>query len=721
MDSPTVGAPSPPQTPLKKSDSVAVSPKSIALTRHSPPAQDHATEIEAGAHGHSSESLANLSFNFLVKVQQVFGQHSDEWKMINRALLQFKHGAMSKKEARHIMTQVLNDNDMLSHDLLDIMNHPDTDWAPEDWFQPIVPPGSLPSFNPTSPDFLEPSHEPNIPRLPSMLQALGGNSNASLSQPSANPTILRSPSMPYAARSMIPTSYHGGQEQSDSLDSAFGGYSGHGAQQEQFTPHSQDLHISWISDSSVPNSLSSPGIPMANSIPLSQHHLSRSWHHDPTLAPARDVHREMGMVPHVQTYNRNEPQSSAAYTAGLYQQYPQRHQWQSAHYMGGWANDDLWQHEHEHEYNQASHMSPSLHNQAISQLSSGQLSSNASTSMIATPAASMANVPGPFRNELHRGEAGQVETEQNINTYESHKDATTNNKGSRTGLSRENEAKRSAVQSTPKIQGGFIHAICGRDFHSRSAVKKHHWGPKAGDLATTRGCWVKNKKPDVAWDAHPSCKTGSTRSSTSNRQSIVTDDANSITLSPESNAAETPSMVFGRPTAQQFHDTPAHGLNTLVSAASFAERIDAPKPQEGRNDSVVAQLNVQGAIAERSGRTLPPWSTPTGFGTALTGISPYRQMQAAAASLGTTLSPSNRIPTTMMLPSQHFEGLVSSEGQISHAQTVQEDDVEPTVDLNVSKKRQHATSKKTSVSKRVKKQPESRSSSPDRKKGEVQK
>lgn len=48
--------------------------------------------------------------------------------------------------------------------------------------------------------------------------------------------------------------------------------------------------------------------------------------------------------------------------------------------------------------------------------------------------------------------------------------------------------------------GQYIHALCGKGFHSRSAVKKHHWGNvKAGDASTTTGCWAKKNKPDREW------------------------------------------------------------------------------------------------------------------------------------------------------------------------------------------------------------------------------
>lgn len=180
----------------------------------------------------------------------------------------------------------------------------------------------------------------------------------------------------------------------------------------------------------------------------------------------------------------------------------------------------------------------------------------------------------------------------------------------------------------------------------------------------------------------------------------------------ELNAAPTPNMAFGRSKAQQSNGNPGHGLDTLVAAASFAEGIDAPKPQDGRNDSVVAQLDAQAAIAERNRRTLPPWSTPTGFGTALTGRNPYLQIQPPTARLGTTpLSPSNGVPTSMMLPFQHVEGFDLPEGHTGHVQATQEEDIRPKVDSNVSKKRQCATIKKA--------QPGSQSSSPDRKKAKI--
>jgi hypothetical protein len=410
---------------------------------------------------------------------------------------------MSKKEAHRIMTQVLINKEELNHDLLKILYHDDASWGPEDWSQSINPPQTV---NPTSPNFLQPSHELQFHRLPSMFQALGGHLNAPRPQLSINPTVLHSPSIPHTADRMHSTPYHNTQESSGSLVANCEGYVGYGGQQEQFTLHSQVLPTNWNPNPFVPNSLPSPAHLMPNPVHLSQHYASASWHQDPTLAPPGDVRHELGLNPSVQAFTglgqSKEMLPSAASTAETYQQYSQFNHWQNVHYTGGWPNDDLWQHEQGHNTaeHQTSHVSPSLHNQATPQLASRQLSSDASPS-IATPTTSVANVPRLFQNELNKGQAEYMASMQNIRKDtldEYYEDATTNDEGSQTGLSGENEAKRSS-QRTPKPEGSFIHAICGKGFHSRSAVKKHHWGPKAGDLAATRGCWAKNKKPAIAW------------------------------------------------------------------------------------------------------------------------------------------------------------------------------------------------------------------------------
>ncbi|KAJ4360569.1 uncharacterized protein N0V89_001135 [Didymosphaeria variabile] len=658
---------------------------------------------------------------------QVFGRQSSEWMTINRALLQFKEGRISKKEAHHIMTQVLGDNYELSHDLFDILDHDEADWGPEDWSQPINPPEHPQTVNPTSPNFLQPSYEPEFIRLPSMFQALGGSSYTSRPQLTINPTVLQSSSMPYAAEKMTPTPYRNAQGLSDSLASNFEGYFGYDNRQEHLTPQTQGLPINWNHDLYMPNGLSSPAHLMPGTVALPQHYVSTPWRQAQTLAPSRDIHNEMGLNPGIQSYNNlgrtKEPLPTAVFTAEqTHQQYPQPH-WQNGHSMGDGLGDRLWQHEQDHgtAERQILHIAPSPQSQATPQLVSGQLSSDTSVCTIATPTTGVANVTRLVQNELNKGQAQYMASMQinSNNAMDGSHEANMNNAGPQSG---EPKAKLFRPQPIPKPEGTFIHAICGKGFQTRNAVKKHHWGPKAGDLEATRGCWAKNKRPDIAWDAHPSCNLGSSKLSINNAQPTATEEDDSISTSPNLNVAPVPTMLSGRPTVQQFNDPPAHHLDTLVSAASFAERIDAPKPQGSRNDSVVAYLDAQAAAAERNRRTLPPWSTPTGFGTALTGRASYSQLQSPAAGLNITHSPPNQVLPNMKPPSQQHIGFAPPGGRISNAHATQDEDVRPTTMNNsVQEKRQRATSKKASVSKGEQKLPDSLSPSPKQKKAKLHK
>lgn len=399
------------------------------------------------------------------------------------------------------MTQVLGNNDILNKDLLEIMNHDDAEWAPEDWSRPIDPLVSQQMLSHSSPDFLQPSHEPNFLQLPSMLQALGGNSSTPRPLELVNPTVPQSPSMPYIARSSMSTPYHGGQEWLGLPGRKFENYSGYGARPEQTTSQPPNVPVSWATTSFGLDDALPLGDLVPDSTPLSQHHLSPSWHHDRISAPSRFARDTMDMVlPSGHMYGRNEPHGSAAYASGLYEDYPQYHQWQGIYSKSEWANGSPWQHDNDDLL--ASHVP----NQATPHLAPQQLSSNASPSMIATPTTKVANNHEANRNEWHTGGLEYVDSEKDNNdhaTYESNPFAATKHDESDAGITGEDEEKRLAAKSSPKPEGSFIHAICGTGFHSRSAVKKHHWGPKAGDLTTTRGCWTKNKRPDVAWQVEP--------------------------------------------------------------------------------------------------------------------------------------------------------------------------------------------------------------------------
>lgn len=151
-------------------------------------------------------------------------------------------------------------------------------------------------------------------------------------------------------------------------------------------------------------------------------------------------------------------------------------------------------------------------------------------------------------------------------------------------------------------------------------------------------------------DDHASCKVNH------NRQPNLDVGANDGYVPRDAmfRAPQAPSMLPESPPRHSDYG-PTHGLDTLVSAASFAERIDAPQAQDGRNDSVVAHLDAQAAATERNQRILPSWIPTNGYGNTGTGTNMYNQMQRPTSGMGMTQSEPCEVPSNMTLPSQGQE------------------------------------------------------------------
>ena len=162
--------------------------------------------------------------------------------------------------------------------------------------------------------------------------------------------------------------------------------------------------------------------------------------------------------------------------------------------------------------------------------------------------------------------------------------------------------------------GPFIHAICGKGFASRYKVRKHHWGAKNDDIATTTGCWAKHGKPDCNWDDDESCKVQSGKARAAKMKDTTTTcgatDGSSLQA-----WAEGPKTVPGFPTLQDLPQAVAAALKThggdeylhSGESRSYARHgawgeyedglpcldaslgVDAPK-REARNDSVMSEL-----------------------------------------------------------------------------------------------------------------------------------
>lgn len=152
-------------------------------------------------------------------------------------------------------------------------------------------------------------------------------------------------------------------------------------------------------------------------------------------------------------------------------------------------------------------------------------------------------------------------------------------------------------------------------------------------------------------DAHVSCKDGPTRRlkhPTTGKGKVA---AKVVKLT----APFAPSMVPAVKTPGHANGS-ALGLNSFVPAVPYTKNLAVPKPQNGRNDSVVAHLDAQAAAAERNRQDAqPPWMTSSGYGSALTGHDLYSQMYSPMADLDMMQNQQNFVPWIYTLPSQTQE------------------------------------------------------------------
>lgn len=194
------------------------------------------------------------------------------------------------------------------------------------------------------------------------------------------------------------------------------------------------------------------------------------------------------------------------------------------------------------------------------------------------------------------------------------------------------EAQNAGMVGPDQSKGlPYVHSLCGKVFSTLTGVKKHHWGKKANDLATTTGCWAKHNKPDVAWDDHPSCKGGRSTPVVAKSASPTTKQRqteHSMSQSSSLPAMDVPQFQplpefptvddLPRTVAKVVHTGNAPGSDTqeqgamhqmpqvpsksefdsLLTAVNTVSQIEAPKPK-GCTESIARNLDAQVAAAER--------------------------------------------------------------------------------------------------------------------------
>lgn len=183
-------------------------------------------------------------------------------------------------------------------------------------------------------------------------------------------------------------------------------------------------------------------------------------------------------------------------------------------------------------------------------------------------------------------------------------------------------------------EASFVHSLCGKAFASRSGVKKHHWGGKSNNHGTTIGCWARHGKPNTSWDEHLSCKEQTMPLWPTKKPS-----SKALKQEPRYKASIVPAMLSvprrrtlpkfptlqhlpqtvaeivaptAQPTFQNIGLYHSYGLTTqsrprdIFIAATVGSKIEAPQAQ-GRNDSVVCQIDAQAVAAERNRQYVSSW------------------------------------------------------------------------------------------------------------------
>jgi hypothetical protein len=176
-------------------------------------------------------------------------------------------------------------------------------------------------------------------------------------------------------------------------------------------------------------------------------------------------------------------------------------------------------------------------------------------------------------------------------------------------LSSRSKADSATSGQTSEGSGLFIHSLCGKSFASRSKVKKHHWDIKLEDMGTTTGCWHKHRRPNIAWNDHPSCKEA--------RRPPQIKPSRAKSMSAENKAPTVPTMVPSHRNIMEGGYLPYHTrslpssspFENLLTAVNVAAKIESPVPK-GRNDSVVFPiLDAQAIAAECTGQYEPVWAS----------------------------------------------------------------------------------------------------------------
>lgn len=437
--------------------------------------------------------------------QETFGVQSYESNTIHSALHEFNAGRLSKREVYFRIMNILGDGNDLWNAFADVFNHKDAHWSPGDFQLPEddhpTPPAA--SAVHTSPEFLQPQHQPQV-RMPSISAPWQPGQyipRMPTTQASINPVLLRTPLAHTVTDRNIPAALHQDIQEAASHGygqyGSYGGYDGYesyGAYRPTYTPNGYSIWNQFAQ--SVP---SSPVAQPPSNRPILRQYESPSLGRAPNFSPYT-----------AHSYGMEFSSPERAVVEQTQRSLPHSDAWEATEAGFGWAGAEP------HRQPERMHVlvgnqqvqSPDVSNKEPTPQLAHLSSPNATPSMLGTPIAIPLGQPSfemlpPTRRKGKSSAANNLVDDNHDSHEESglRRDSSVPSTAQPSFVHRpENQLNtKQAKPRAPRNQGQFIHAICGKGFTTRSAVKKHHWGAKAEDIATTTGCWFKHNKPNTNW------------------------------------------------------------------------------------------------------------------------------------------------------------------------------------------------------------------------------
>ncbi|KAF2024825.1 hypothetical protein EK21DRAFT_117400 [Setomelanomma holmii] len=563
-------------------------------------------------------ALNQVSLVFLENMKIRFGEQSYEAAKIHDILGQFASGEISKRHTISTILNIISGHDNLRHDLFAILNHDDARWTPRDF---DLSPKSVPQF-------LQLTHEPQM-CLPSISVPWESNRPSRSSFRSLTSAVYNAYANPDEAEVGQGTtdtqSEHDHQQPTPQITLPWPGQAayanssilGHVASPDDGSLHDDPWH---------PNTHYDPMLNQPNTESFSVWEPERSrylqsWREVEYGNPGAE-NRHL-MVP--QRGDMPLDDGSPPSTAVL-----------ECHFSNG---------SHEN-HSRRTTLSPFVHQEQALTRTLQPLKHEPELREGYEPAMSLEMLPPAMNYEQREASpcSNTVATQRFSSQLGGLEDVQSEVSATDTRPFKRLKATTTAARSRAEGSGEFIHGLCGKRFKSRSKVKKHHWGNKKDDLDTTTGCWAKHKKPNIRWDDHPSCreapKVGAARRTSDVRTSKHTESRLS---SAEHKALTVPAMIPSRErlhshrilhdevprelpkrtadsphtslqypgsTLSQYHSHHLPGrrsFESLLSAVNMVSEMEAPVPQ-GRNDSLVAQLDAQAAAVDYESHYRPGWT-----------------------------------------------------------------------------------------------------------------